>query len=58
LTTPPRIPRTRRGLANPGLALYGDGALAHQDLTYARWEHNRFIRTLASFLQTLPGGKR
>jgi hypothetical protein len=42
----------------PELVLYGDGALAHQDLTYARWEHNRFIRTLASFLQTLPGGKR
>ncbi|MGW1866475.1 alpha/beta hydrolase [Streptomyces mauvecolor] len=38
----------------PQLSLHTDPALSHQDLTYARWADNRFLRTLSHFLSDLP----
>ncbi|MGX2995736.1 alpha/beta hydrolase [Streptomyces sp. JNUCC 64] len=38
----------------PELSLHGDPALTHQDVVYAQWDDNRFLRTLSQFLDGLP----
>lgn len=35
-----------------------DAGLTHQDLVYARFDENRFLQSLALFLDTLPGHHR
>ncbi|UUU22361.1 alpha/beta hydrolase [Streptomyces sp. DSM 40750] len=42
----------------PELSLHSDSALTHQDVVYADWESNRFLRTLSRFLKELPATSR
>jgi hypothetical protein len=35
--------------------VHSDLTLAHQDLVYARWADNKFLRTVSQFIDALPG---
>ncbi|MBZ4019425.1 hypothetical protein CCS38_27500 [Streptomyces purpurogeneiscleroticus] len=37
----------------PEVSLFSDPALTHQDVVYAQWENNRFLRTVSQFLREL-----